>query len=526
MDPELLEQLNAETVGDQVAGIPENLLTDYRAAAVERARAIGEGIATSETPGADADTIETLTKFVAAVDARVAANAADRQRAQTNLATLTDPTPEPAPAPEPVAPDPAPEPVVAAARMVRPAAPEQPQPRQRHELALVASAGLPVAQGSVFTDRMDFSRSMTAALDQLGKPSPGQPAKHVVASITQYDRQVVLTDDPMLNQVKLEGIWDAARKSKGEAIVAASGPFCAPAEPVYDFFELPTGGLVNWPTVDAPRGRRTYPVSPQLEDVTGDWFDMLGSQESPKPCFVVECGETTTASVTSYPLCLTFDNFTGRFYPELVDNRTALSVTRFAFVVQAALLAQLDAAANAMVAADAGGGFIIALMRSLTAAAARYRSRHFMPPSSPLTVLLPAWVPDAIATDVIARNGTNDFVVSQALIEDVLAARGLQVQWVNGWQTLPATGWEDIGGLDAILYAPGSVIRLSGGELNIGVMRDSVLIGLNQYQIFQETWETLHTLVPPVVVRDIPVCADGTTGEQADITCETLTSGS
>ena len=108
----------------------------------------------------------------------------------------------------------------------------------------------------------------------------------------------------------------------------------------------------------------------------------------------------------------------------------------------------------------------------------------------------------------------------------MLAARGLQVQWVNGWQTLPATGWEDIGGLDAILYAPGSVIRLSGGELNIGVMRDSVLIGLNQYQIFQETWETLHTLVPPVVVRDIPVCADGTTGEQADITCETLTSGS
>lgn len=526
MDPEFLELITSGgDYAEQLATAPEADLPALRESAAEEARRIHEGIAASTTPVADADKVEALMGFIAALDARTIEAAAARQRSADALAALQAPV---AATDEPVAPETAPEPAVVASapRLVRPAAPEGPRTSDAERLALVAASGLEgVTPGQPFANRNAFARSMTQALERLAPPGPGATAKATVASIQTYNREVVLTDDPILNQIALEGMYERVRKGHGDAIVAASGPFCAPVEPVYDFFELPVGGLITWPTVDAPRGRRSYPVSPQMEDVTGDWFDMLGSQESPKPCFVVECGENVTASVTSYPLCLTFDNFTGRFYPELVDNRTSLSVQRFAFVVQAALLAQLDAAANAMVVGDAGGGFLIALMRALTAGAARYRSRHFMPPSSPLTVLLPAWVPDAIATDVIARNGTTSFVVSQGLIEDVLAARGLQVQWVNGWQPIGSGGWET-DTLDAIMYAPGSVIRLSGGELNIGVSRDSTLIGLNQYQIFQETWETLHTLVPPLVLRDIVVCADGTTGEQADITCETLTSGS
>ena len=538
MDPELLELITSG--GDYAATLaatPEADLPALRQQAEAEARRIGEGLATSTTPGPDADQVERLVGFMHAIDNRMSANSADRQRGTAALESITPPDPEPDPLPEPTPepqPTPAPEPnpnpeavTASARRLVRPALPDPVRTRQDTGLALVAAAGIEgVRGGDPFTDRLTMARSMTAALERLGAPGAGQAAKATVASIQTYNREVVLGEDAVANQIALEGLYDRVRKGQqAEAITAASGPFCAPAEPVYDFFELPIGGLVNWPTVDAPRGRRTYPVSPQLEDVTGDWFDMLGSQTSPKPCFVVECGETVTASVTSYPLCLTFDNFTGRFYPELVDNRTSLSVSRFAFVVQAALLAQLEVAANGIEVGNAGGGFIIALLRALTAGAARYRSRHFMPPSARLTVLLPAWVPDAIATDVISRNGTNDFVVSQALVEDILSARGLDVQWVNGWQPIGATGWE-AENLDAILYAPGSVVRLSGGELNLGVQRDSVLIGLNQYQIFQETWETLHTLVPPVVLRNIVVCADGTTGEQADITCETLTSGS
>lgn len=507
------------------AAIPDADLPAALEAIEGAARTAAETISTSPDPVAVADQVERLASVATMLRARVASNQAAAGRVADALASMAPPVVD--------APAPAPEAVTAAAlvRNVRPADPEPPADPSRPRHALVAAAGLDLAPaGHEFTDALSFSTEMSAALNRLQPAGVGQAAaRQIVGAIRNYDRPVVLGDDGNLNEAALLDVQRRFQRGdlSSSAITAASGPFCAPAEPIYEMFNLPIGGLAAWPTVDAPRGRRTYPVSPSLVDITGDWLSMLGSQASPKPCFVVECGDTVDGSVVSYPLCLTFDNFTGRFYPELVTDRIAKSIARFGFVVQAALLNTIETSLSTDLAiVDSGGGFLVAIARALRAAGARYRSRYFMPPGSPLDVLLPAWVPDAVAVDIISRDSTQDYATTVAQITTVLETGGFNIQWLNGWQQIPDTGWEATD-LNALMYAPGTLVRLSGGDLNLGVQRDSTLNSLNQYQIFQETWDGIVRVGYGVDrLTGIKVCANGETGNRAEILCDTLVAGS
>lgn len=506
-----------------VADVPEAGIADARSAAAAEVTRLHEGIRTSATPIEDAAQVALHVAFVQALDVRTGANEAARQSVADLAASLNPPAPAPAPAVTAAAgtpANPAPAPAI-----IRPADPDLPNVggTGNGRPALVAAAG-----GSEFTDRLGFATAMTAALENMHPSGRDGTVRRSVGSITNYNRTVTLADDGNANEAMLLSMQREIQRNP-EAITAATGPFCAPAEPIYDFFELPIGGLANWPTVDAPRGRRMYPVSPSIIDVglDVDWMAALGSQANPKDCFLVECGDTVTGEVVSYPLCLLFDNFTGRFYPELVANRIALSVARFGFVIQGALLNTIETTLSTNLAVEnAGGGFLMALFRALSAGAARYRSKYYMPNTAVLNVDLPAWVPDAIAVDIVSRAATLDFDVTRARVLSILGSLGLNIQWLNGWQPIPATGWETTA-INALMYAPGTLVRLSGGDLNIGVQRDGTLNRANQYQIFQETWDGI-TKVGFEVSRltGIEVCANGDTGDAATITCGTLNGGS
>ena len=45
----------------------------------------------------------------------------------------------------------------------------------------------------------------------------------------------------------------------------------------------------------------------------------------------------------------------------------------------------------------------------------------------------------------------------------------------------------------ALVYPEGSFQRLGGGELNLGVVRDSALNAVNKYQVFSESFEAIAT---------------------------------
>lgn len=515
MTPERFTEILADGFLDSVADsdLPA-LLDEVRGAATELAATFD----TAENPVEVADRVEALASLAAAISERAGRVEDARARVASALGALT---------PEPPA-DPAdPEPVVASATppppapRLRPSEPPPPMPSRTG--VLVASGAFDGARNGTPLTRGELGREMGAAQAAL-HPRSGEEAVTIVASLNREARPTVLGRDGNQNLVDLEKVgrdYAAGRIS----LTAAAGPYCAPAEVVYSQFDLPSGGLWQLPTVDAPRGQTNYPRSPGLADITGDWEAAIGSQTDPKTVYEVPCGEDTTFSVVSYPTILRFDNFTGRFYPERVEDITAKSLRAHEFVVQAAKLAAVEADPRTGVtnAQDSGGGFLVALTRALRFAAAYERDRHRLAPDQPFEVILPAWVPAAIATDIVTRDATLDFAVIEQRVRDILTADNLRPQFIHGWQDLPDSGWEDVNGgagLRALLYAPGAIVGLDGGELRLGVVRDSTRNADNTFDTFVETWEGVAIPGYPVrQVVNIKVCTTGGTGEREMVLC-------
>ena len=70
-------------------------------------------------------------------------------------------------------------------------------------------------------------------------------------------------------------------------------------------------------------------------------------------------------------------------------------------------------------------------------------------------------------------------------ISSELRQAGLNAQFVYDWQVGPAEGYDDFG--SALVYAPGTFVRLDGPTLDLGVVRDSTLNAANDFQsLFRE----------------------------------------
>lgn len=528
MDPDRLAEILAQGFVDSL--LPDADLPALRAEIHAEAERLAGTLATAPNPSEIADQVEALAALVAALDARTHAASAAGERIAASLAGMAPPAP-----PE-MAEPPAQVVTVASAApaapvRVRPAPPEPPQPAGR-PVSMVAAAGQDfldgggIRSGQPFRDMRELGRAMTAAREVLG-PNPDSTARAYVARVQRDPRPVVLGDDGEMNLVMMDDLSNQIRR--GEiSMTAAAGPFCAPAEVIYDYCDMEVGGLWVLPTVDAARGRRSYPRATSLADISGTWLADIGSQTNPKPCFVVPCGSDDTFSVTSYPTCLRFDNFTGRFYPERVAMITRQSLRMHEFVVQTALLAEARALAEVTNVQDSGGGFVVALVRALRHAAGFYRSKHFLPPNAPLEVVLPAWVPNAVATDIVTRDATDNLEVLAARVVAIVEADNLRVQWINGDQPLPEEGWETVGGgsaadggrIEALMYSPGSLLRLDGGTLDLGVQRDSTRNAANQFDTFFEEWAGIaRPCFAPLRITNIRVCTSGGTGDREVILC-------
>jgi hypothetical protein len=314
--------------------------------------------------------------------------------------------------------------------------------------------------------------------------------------------------------------------------LTASGGFCAPAQPVYDFFSISEeAGMIQLPTVGAPRGRLTYPVSTSYATIraNGGWEDAVAQQHSnaddeagaSKNSFAVACVSNTTCTIDAYPVILQFGNFQQRFYPEHVADALAESMRFNAHFVNATLIAAMVAASTAELGGDPGGGALVNATHLIAFAAAKYRDNFRMSPTATLDLVSPAWVLDALAADLIARDSTNTFDNAKGRVASVLAGYGVNVQWVQDYQSIgdnDDAGWPDAA--DFLLYAPGTFIRLDEGRLDLGIVRDSTLNATNDFQIFTETFEAVCEIGHDAWnLQDIAICPTGAVGNRVGLTC-------
>lgn len=418
-----------------------------------------------------------------------------------------------------------PEVVMASARpklgAIANAMPKDRKPKVEEEhFSLVASAGAGALEGRSLS-ALEYAQMSMDRFQSLGNDQPYKLAKIKV----EHKYNLRRGDDEGNSRVLAAVAQDAAANGN----LVASGGFCAPPSVSYGFFnEATRAGILTLPTVGAPRGSISIPVSPSLGDFIGqsglstEWTnenDIEPTSPATKPVYRIECPEFQECEVAAWPRIFEVGNLMSRFFPEAVANATGLGLiaadrflnqSRIAFMVAASVAGNVN---------ETNGGTLVNLAHNLASNAADYRETYGMAFDAVLDIVLPHWVRDAAYADSITRDSTNGNALN-AWLGALFAELNLRPQFV--YDLDPLTNGLFEADATVLMYAPGTVVELDAGELDLGVVRDSTLNSTNDYQIFTEPF--VGWCVPGHEVRslEIPVCANGATGDRVTIDCPTV----
>ena len=381
--------------------------------------------------------------------------------------------------------------------------------------------------------RVDQTQALAAVLAKFEATDNvrGTGVKHPVLSVqSRYPEARFLSGDSSasINTGKINAIRDTL--TTPDAITAAGG-LCAPLENLYDIEVL---GVTQRPIRDTAltrfgvdRGGIQWRPAMSAADITegfGVWTvtDDEGNDDpdAPSPakaCAVVECPGLQDAIVYSTYMCLQFPNFTARFDAEWVAAVTRQTNVAWARYSENLLLQRMLAGSKILTAPSQVSATRDVLV-NLDKAIAYLRNRHRLNDMVPLRWLAPRWVLELFRAD-LTRGFSGDLdalAVADSLILSWFRARGVNVTWhLDGMGAtvvdIPPVGAgpEDIsipsqvyanavaGGvippfidtIDSVLYPEGDWLFLDGGQLDLGLVRDSRLNRVNRYQQFMENWE-------------------------------------
>lgn len=399
----------------------------------------------------------------------------------------------------------------------------RPKPQPVKLPPMVASGNLAgFRPGEDISDPEKLTMAFQAMFDATEGQNVNGPAKMNVA--TRRDPNTDRIGPQMSgDQVsrRFAGMEQAVRregslKAGGKAL-AASGGILAPAEIDYS---QPTIGSTARPVRDqmllrvpATRGALlTLPI-PTLADVGGGigyWDDEAGTNEDSaetKPVLVAPSpSPLDPTEVKAVTARLQYGEFRGRFFPEQIAALLELLPVAHARKAEGKLLDKIgNAAFSKHVVLGTHLDAATDLLEGLDRLTSQTRSFYRVDPTFPLIIGLPFWVKDLIRGGLARRSdtGTLDekYAVADAQIESFFNTRHVSPEFyldteaganqiagtqnagaVNPWQT-SVVGY---------CYPAGSWKFLDGGQLNLGVYRDSTLNDTNDIQVFWETFEAAH----------------------------------
>jgi hypothetical protein len=364
-------------------------------------------------------------------------------------------------------------------------------------VAITAGADIPgYSAGSALDDMNAVASAMEKRIHALRRVNGGDGEQHIVASITtSFPEDRTLTTDAESNWAKINNVVSP------EAITAAGG-HVAPFEARYDIFGFGTTGRPvrdALPRFQADRGGIRFitpPVLSDFADAVGVWTAANDAATTPSPAAkasltVTAAGENTVAT-DAVTLQLQFGNLATRAYPELIARHNELGLIQHAREAEQYLLGKIAAASTAVSTSSLigfGRDFLVQVGR----AAAAYRSRHRLEADAPLRVIIPSWVKDAMAADLALAMPGDSTLNAYAEIDGYLSARGVVVSYSLDQNVYGAQGaaalLEFADSFTWYLFAEGTFLFLDGGTLDLGIIRDSSLVGTNDYKMFVETFE-------------------------------------
>jgi len=370
-------------------------------------------------------------------------------------------------------------------------------------VAITAGADIPgYTAGSTINDMSGVAEAMAKRIHTLRRVNGGDGEQHIVASVTtKFPEERTLTQDAEAN-------WNKIQSVVGPEALVASGGHQAPFEVKYDIFSL--GSNVRpvrdaLPRFQADRGGIRYIVPPVLADygsAVGIWTAANDSAQTPSPSaktsLTVTAASETTVSTDAVTLQLQFGNLLTRAYPELIARHNELGLIQHAREAEGNLLANIGAASTAVTSTSLvgmGRDFLVQLGR----AAAAYRARHRLEADAPLRAIIPAWIKDAMAADLTLSMPGDESMNAYGEIDAYIAARGINASYsLDTPAGASPFGAQSAGAMNEFpdtfvwyLFAEGTFLFLDGGTMDLGIIRDSTLVGTNDYKMFVETFENV-----------------------------------
>ena len=387
------------------------------------------------------------------------------------------------------------------------------------KVAITAGADIPgYTAGTNLTDMNEVANAMEKRLHTLRRVNGGDGEQHIVASLTvQYPESRTLTTDAESNALKI-----AAVAEESQALVA-SGGHAAPFEVKYDIFGL--GSTTDRPVRDAlprfqaDRGGIRFVTPPTLvsysggtsytyDSAVGVWTAANDSAETPSPStknsLTVTAAQENTVSTDAITLQLQFGNLMTRAYPELIARHNELALVQHAREAELNLLSKISSgstAVNAHAATTEAAnliGFARDFLVQVRKAAVAYRSRHRIDAGTRLKAIVPAWIYDAMAADLaLNMPGDGTLGAGEAEIKGYLSSSNVDMVGsidLNSFGAQAGSAAKLLEFPDSItwyLFAEGTFLFLDGGTLDLGIIRDSTLVGTNDYKMFVETFENV-----------------------------------
>ncbi|QGF20260.1 major capsid hexamer protein [Gordonia phage Sixama] len=364
----------------------------------------------------------------------------------------------------------------------------QTRPVIGHDLGLTA--------GAEFANEHQMLEAFGKKIDQVRTGAGGGGEKHSVVTLMASIAQERMLDvhDSSRNQQKIEAIMAP------QAIIA-SGGYCAPLPVNYDIFGV--GSAIRpvrdaLPTFGATRGGIRYIAPPLLgayNDAISLWTaanDVNPTNPATKPTLKVNCASELTATADAVTLSLEFGNLMSRAFPELVQRHNQLALIQHARFAERTLLNKISAAST-KVTTGWKLGATRDLLVAITRASAAYRNRHRIPRPIRLRAIMPEWTRDLLREDIASNLAIENLDVDDATLDSWFAKRGLSISWhiddtfTNQNNNAPLNDLPST--IKFWIFAEGTFLFLDGGTLDLGVIRDSDLVGTNDYMTFVETFE-------------------------------------
>jgi hypothetical protein len=396
----------------------------------------------------------------------------------------------------------------------------------RRPITITAAADVPeFSTGSTIDDMGNVGRAVLNRMRGFGTPTGNGETEDLhrygVASFRMEfpdDLTIDRGDDEM------EVLYHAMdeRRLPGGSLVASAG-WCAPSETIYDLCSgETTDGLVSVPEVHITRGGLRFTSGIDFSTIySAVGFCQTEAQAisgTAKTCVEVPCPTFTDVRLDACGLCVKVPILMNAGYPELVQRYVSGAMIAHQHKMNAKVINAMVTAAGTAKTITALGTTTVDALSALELIADGVRSKYRLSMEASMEVVVPFWVDGAMRTDLSNRMGVMPQVITDEILGQHFAARGLNVQYVYDWQdtpfpagTAPAVAYP--ASFQALIYPAGTFIKGTADIINLSAVYDAASLAQNIYTgLFFEQGILVAQMCYQANLVTIPICNSGQVG--------------